>query len=360
VVFNIGYYLFCYVFLDGQLNPLKRENIIALDQKAATPTILLILSCVLILSSYPSFEKGYQNVNAQSSGGDVNVLYAGSLISIMETKLGPAFSHMGYNYRGEGHGSIQDANMIIDGQRFPDVFVSVGEKPITKLIDNNPSLAKWYISFASDELVIAYNPKSHFAADFEKAKTGAVPWYQVLAKPGIRFLRSDPLLDPKGCYTVISTKLAGVLYHNSSLSSSILKGERNEDQVRPEEILPTLLETGEADAIPAYKHEAIERGFPFINLPRQINLGDPAFASYYKQANCRQANGSLTFGKPIVFDITIPNTARNTQGAIQFVKFLFSDQGKKTLENDGFRMIPLAAGGNKTAIPKEISLLTMK
>jgi molybdate/tungstate transport system substrate-binding protein len=319
--------------------------------------MLFVLSFLLVFSSY---RLENQTVNAQATGGDVNVLYAGSLISIMETKIGPAFSHLGYDYRGEGHGSIQDANMIIDRQRFPDVFISVGEKPITKLIENNPSLAKWYIGFASDELVIAYNPKSQFAADFEKAKTGAVPWYQVLAKPGIRFLRSDPLLDPKGCYTVIATKLAGILYHNSSLSSSILKGERNQDQLRPEEILPTLLETGEADAIPAYKHEAIERGFPFISLPPQINLGDPAFASYYKQASCTQQNGSLSFGKPIVFDTTIPNTVRNAQGAIQFVKFLFSDQGKAILQKDGFKVIPLTAGGNKTAIPQEISSLTMK
>src|SRR5262249_36957268 len=159
-----------------------------------------------------------------SQGGEVNVLYAGSLISIMETKIGPAFSHLGYDYRGEGHGSIQNANMIIDKQRFPDVFISVGEQPINRLIENDPSLAKWYLSFASDELVIAYNPKSHFAADFEKVKTGSIPWYQVLAKPGIKFLRSDPLLDPKGCYTVIATKLAGILYHNASLASLILNG----------------------------------------------------------------------------------------------------------------------------------------
>jgi len=319
--------------------------------------MLLVLSFLLVFSSY---RLENQTVNAQATGGDVNMLYAGSLISVMETKIGQAFDHLGYNYRGEGHGSIQNANMIIDGQRFPDVFISVGEKPVTKLIDNNPSLAKWYIGFASDEFVIAYNPKSQFAADFEKAKTGAVPWYQVLAKPGIRFLRSDPLLDPKGCYTAIATKLAGILYHNSSLSSSILKGERNQDQVRPEEILPTLLETGEADAIPAYKHEAIERGFPFISLPPQINLGDPAFASYYKQASCTQQNGSLSFGKPIVFNITIPNTVRNAQGAIQFVKFLFSEQGKEILQKDGFKVIPLTAGGNKTAIPQEFSPLTMK
>lgn len=301
-----------------------------------------------------------QAITSGKVGGEVDVLYAGSLISVMETKIGPTLNHLGFVYRGEGHGSTQDANMVIDGQRSPDVFISVGTEPITKLINNNPSLAKWYIGFASDELVIAYNPKSPFASDFEKVKAGSISWYQVLSKPGIKFLRSDPLLDPKGCYTVIAARLADKLYHNSTISSSILKGERNQNQLRPEEILPTLLETGEADAIPAYKHEAIERDLPFISLPSQINLGDPSFASYYKQASCTQATGSLTFGKPIVFDVTISNTAKNVVGSIQFVKFLLSGQGKQIFENDGFKLLPLVIGGNKTAILQEVLGLTTK
>jgi len=248
--------------------------------------------------------------------------------------------------------------MIIDGQRFPDVFISVGSDPINMLINNKPTpLAKWYLGFASDEMVIAYNPKSSFAADFEKAKTGVMRWFQVLAKPGIKFLRTDPLLDPKGCNTVIATRLADILYHNSSLSSAILNGgERNSNQLRPEEILLTLLEQGEADAIPAYKHEAIERGFPFISLPPQINLGDTAFENYYKQASCTQQDGSLTSGKPIVFDITIPNSVRNNEGAIQFVNFILSKEGTTILQNDGFKtMTPLMIGGNVSSIPKEVS-----
>ena len=228
------------------------------------------------------------------------------------------------------------------------------------LINNKPTpLAKWYLGFASDEMVIAYNPKSPFASDFQKAKTGVVQWYHVLAKPGIKFLQTDPFLDPKGCYTVIAVKLAGILYHNSRLSSSILNGERNKDQLRPEEILLTLLEQGEADAIPAYKHEAIERGFPYISLPPQINLGNPAFANYYKQASCAtQQDGSLTYGKPIVFDITIPNTVRNNAGAIQFVKFMLSKEAKTILEKYGFKTImPLIHGGNVSSIPKRYLLI---
>jgi molybdate/tungstate transport system substrate-binding protein len=356
-----------HVSCNDQLNPPRRIHLIFSDRinLIHITTLLIILTLIIVFSSHSSPDMNInKQVNAQGlsegvastrgGGGDVNVLYAGSLISIMETKIGPFFSQMGYNYKGEGHGSSQNANMIIDKQRFPDIFISVGEQPIARLIHNNPSLAEWYLSFASDELVIAYNPKSQFAADFEQAKTGSIPWYDVLAKPGIKFLRSDPLLDPKGCYTVIATKLAGIFYHNSSLSSSVLKGERNPDQLRPEELLLTLLETGEADAIPAYKHEAIERGFPFISLPAQINLGDPTFASYYKQAGCTQLNGSSYLGKPIVFDVTIPKTVRNTDGATQFIKFLLSDQGKKIFQNDGFKLLAVTANGNKTAIPQGI------
>ena len=324
-------------------------------------SIVILVTAFTVYSSSSGEQRQMKIIDAKTETlgrrGDVNVLYAASLLSVLETKIGPAFSNLGYDYKGEGHGSIQDANMIIDGQRFPDVFISVGSNPINMLINNKPPLAKWYLGFASDEMVIAYNPKSSFAADFEKAKTGVMRWFQVLAKPGIKFLRTDPLLDPKGCNTVIATRLADILYHNSSLSSAILNGgERNSNQLRPEEILLTLLEQGEADAIPAYKHEAIERGFPFISLPPQINLGDTAFANYYKQASCTQQDGSLTSGKPIVFDITIPNSVRNNEGAIQFVNFILSKEGTTILQNDGFKtMTPLMIGGNVSSIPKEVS-----
>ena len=39
----------------------------------------------------------------------------------------------GYTYTGEGRGSVEIANMITDGQRRPDIFVSAGTIPIKKL-----------------------------------------------------------------------------------------------------------------------------------------------------------------------------------------------------------------------------------
>ena len=198
-------------------------------------SIVILVTAFTVYSSSSGEQRQMKIIDAktETSGGrgEVNVLYAASLLSVLETKIGPAFSNLGYDYKGEGHGSIQDTNMIIDGQRFPDVFISVGSNPISMLINNKPTpLAKWYLGFASDEMVIAYNPKSSFAADFEKAKTGVMPWYKVLAKPGIKFLRTDPLLNPKGCNTVIATRLADILYHNSQLELRHIKRGRKEQQ----------------------------------------------------------------------------------------------------------------------------------
>ena len=65
-------------------------------------------------------------------------MYAASLVKIFENSIGPSFEKKtAYTYTGEGRGSVQIANMIIDGQRRPDVFVSAGTIPIMKLIMND-------------------------------------------------------------------------------------------------------------------------------------------------------------------------------------------------------------------------------
>ena len=55
----------------------------------------------------------------------VAVLYAGSLATVMENGVGPAFAKAtGYEYKGEAHGSLGAARLIRDRLRSPDVFIS--------------------------------------------------------------------------------------------------------------------------------------------------------------------------------------------------------------------------------------------
>ena len=92
----------------------------------------------------------------------------------------------------------QLANMIIDKQRDPDVFVSAGTIPVIRLMNHSPPLAHWLVKFASAEMVIAYAPNSPFFNDLERARKGEIPWYEVLSEDGLKFRRTDPELDPKG------------------------------------------------------------------------------------------------------------------------------------------------------------------
>ena len=82
-------------------------------------------------------------------------------------------------YQGEARGSVQIANMILDGLRRPDVFVSAGTIPIKKLMNASDPLADWLVKSGSAEMVITYTPNSRFFNDLEKARTGELPWYEV-------------------------------------------------------------------------------------------------------------------------------------------------------------------------------------
>ena len=100
---------------------------------------------------------------AQTPKDKVFVMYAASLIKTFEDILGPAFQNeTGYPYEGEARGSVQVANMIMDGLRTPDVFVSAGTIPIKRLMNNTTPFADWLVKFGSAEMVIAYSPNSRF------------------------------------------------------------------------------------------------------------------------------------------------------------------------------------------------------
>ena len=302
-------------------------------------------------------------VEGQNQGqGKVFVMYAGSLVKIFETFLGPSFQNQtGYTYVGEGKGSVQIANLIVDGFRKPDIFVSAGTIPIEKIMDNKPPLANWLIKFASAEMVIAYSPTSHFYTDLEKARTGQIPWYKVISENGFEFGRTDPELDPKGYNIIITAKLSNLYYNDSTLKQRILGDDRNPKQIFPEETLNTILESGQVDAIAAYKHEAISRGLSYITLPLQINLGNSNFTNFYKMASYTFSSndGKIVYGGPVYFSVTIPDTNKNFNGAISFINYLISsDKGKLILEKQGLDYLqnPII-DGNKSKIPSSILVL---
>lgn len=295
------------------------------------------------------------NFPPEPAQNKVFVMYAGSLIKTFETELGPIFQRdTGYTYVGEGKGAVQLANMIIDQQRSPDVFVSAGTVPVTMLMDHNPPLAHWLVKFASAEIVIAYTPSSPFFSDLEKARKGELPWYEVLSEDGLKFRRTDPELNPKGYYMIIVAELANLHYNDPAIKDRILDGDRNPRQLLPEETLMTTLESGQIDAAEAYKHEAVARNLPYIILPREINLSDPGLSDLYSQASYTLGTGQTVRGETIYFSVTIPDTSRDIDGSAAFINFLFSETGREVLERDGLNPIKPVAEGDLERMPPAV------
>jgi molybdate/tungstate transport system substrate-binding protein len=321
-----------------------------------------IVIILLIFVSEPNRWLVALSIQAQTLKDKVFVMYAASLVKTFEDTLGPAFQNeTEYVYEGEARGSVQVANMIMDGLRTPDIFVSAGTAPIKRLMGNTTPFADWLVKFGSAEMVIAYSPTSRFFDDLEKARKGETLWYQVLASQDLKFGRTDPELDPKGYYMIIAAKLANLYYNDSGIKQRILGDDRNTKQIFPEEILKTILEQGQLDAVAAYKHEAVARGLPYITLPPQINLADPKFIDFYRNGSYTlREDGQTVFGEPIYLSLTIPSTVKNLDGAISFCNFILSTNGKNILKDQGLNPVKSIAEGDLERIPSPIRAIATK
>ncbi len=296
---------------------------------------------------------------AQRTTDIVSILYAGSLGAVMERGLAPAFERASrYRVQAEGHGSVAAARMIRDRLRAPDVFISADPAVNAAVLmgPHNGAIAEWYLTFASAELVLGYNPRSRFKAQLDEARAGKVPWNDVLAKPGVKFGRTDPNLDPKGYRTLFLFELAERHYRKPGLGA-LLGGPTNPAQIFPEPELLIRLESGQLDAAVFYRHEVTAHGLPFVELPDEVNQGNPRFASLYRERIYTTDRGVTVTAAPIVFTATIPNVARNRAGGLAFVRFLLSEHARGLLKQYGFRSAPVRVGGDVSQVPTELRAL---
>ena len=83
---------------------------------------------------------------------------------------------------------------------------------------------------------------------------------------------------------------------------------------------------------------------PYVTLPREVDLSDPALAGTYRArsafgcpAQARRAADSVEFrGEPILYALTIPRAAPHPATAAAFVRFVLSPEGQAILRRSGF------------------------
>ncbi|HET8997868.1 MAG TPA: extracellular solute-binding protein [Acetobacteraceae bacterium] len=264
-----------------------------------------------------------------SAAGTVKVLYAGSLVNLMEHGIGPAFHKAtGDQFQGFAGGSDKEAHEIKARLRQGDVFISANPTVNRELTGAaNGDWVRWYIAFAQSPLVIGYNPSSRYAQAFK-----TMPWYKVLEQPGIRIGRTDPKLDPKGRLTVALLKRAASYYKLPDLDRQVLGAAENPAQVFPEETLIGRLQSGQLDVGFFYSTETSEAKIPAIPLPPVI-------------------------APKAVYTATILRGAPNPGGATRFVSFLLGAEGQRLMRGHGLTLRKPSVEGDAKAVPGPIQAM---
>ena len=271
-------------------------------------------------------------VAAARAGQTVDVLYAASLVNLLERGVGPAFGKAsGDRFRGYAGGSKQLASEIKGRLRHADVFISAAPKVNRALMgEANGDWVRWYVTFAQSPLVIGYNPKSRFATAF-----GKEPWYEALLQKGIRLGRSDPKLDPKGALTLALMEKAEAFYKMPGLAQRILGAADNPRQIFPEETLVGRLQSGQLDAGFFYASETADDRIPAASLPAAV-------------------------APKAVFTVAILRGGRHEQAAEAFLAYLLGPQGRAFLKQHGLDPVAPAIAGDPATAPPGVKALAGK
>src|SRR5712671_6024152 len=150
-----------------------------------------LVSC-LILGSLPLDDARAQQHSV------VRVALPGTIEPVILSHIGPAFTAAtGYSLELTRAPSIALVNRIVGGELRPDVYISSDANQMKLLFGPaETERARWSMTILRSRTALLYSPRSRFADDFEAARTGKLPWYDVLLRPGLTLKRPDPSWTP--------------------------------------------------------------------------------------------------------------------------------------------------------------------
>jgi len=342
-----------------------------------------LLMGILLLSVFSS-----GCIGAFSSGGTTSqskalkeetlvIFHAGSLsvpLQQLETEFAKyAEENLGIKvkFQDEASGSVMAVRKVTDLHRQADIVAVADYTLIPQMLV--PNFTDFYVLFATNQIVIAFTNKSRYAGEINSTN-----WYEILARPGVRFGFSNPNDDPCGYRSVMVMKLAD-LYYGKPIFETLVERNTNvyangthvyapkeiqlkTDKVviRPKETdLVGLVESGAIDYFFIYKSVAEQHHLRYITLPKEINLGDFRMADYYGKVEITLGSTGKTIkAKPIVYGVTVLKNAPHRQLALEFLKFWLGKTGREVFEKNyqDFLSPPIAFGNVPEEVKDEVKL----
>ncbi len=305
---------------------------------------VLILMTILV---------GCSSANSEVVKEDLVVIHAGSLaIPFQEIEEAFEAKYPQYDVLREAAGSRTTVRKVTDLGKLVDVVASADYTVIEELMV--PEYTEWYANFATNEMAIMYTENSKYADEIN-----ADNWYDILLKDGVKYSHSEPNVDPCGYRSQLVWQLAEKHYNKPGLNDELIEN-CPENLIRPKEVdLIAMLEAGELDYVFIYKSVAKQHELPFVELPEEISLKSNKFADDYKTVsfdiNGKEPGQVVTkIGLPMVYGITIPNNAPNEKGAILFMDFLLSEDGRKIMEKNGQPPIFPIEFNDREVVPEDL------
>ncbi len=296
---------------------------------------------------------------------DIVIFHAGSL-SVPFGEIEKVFEakYPQYDVKREPAGSRACARKITDIGKPADVMASADYKVIDNLMI--PKDAKFNAQFVTNEMAIAYTPKSKYADEINSKN-----WTEIFLRDGVKVGHSNPNMDPCGYRSMLVTKLAEDFYKEPNFydklfgyGESYTNGEEDTKKVivRPKETdLLGLIEAGMYDYLFIYKSVAEQHGLKYITLPPEVSLKSADLKEQYKKAEFK-INGKkpgtwiIKKGAPMVYGITVVQNDKspiNKDGAVKFVNFVLSSEGQAIMKKNGQGIInPPVITGNASIIGK--------
>jgi molybdate/tungstate transport system substrate-binding protein len=266
---------------------------------------------------------GSSTALAAKASGDVDVISAGSLDTLLTKTVGPAFQKAtGYKLVDTSGASGTDAADIKNKIDVEDLFISAAPADDTILMGaKNGGWVSWYASFAASPEVLAYYPKSKFASDLK-----TMPWYDVITKPDFRLGRTNPTQDPGGVLAAEALEQTAKAKNLPALKK--LATETSDEYAEDTE--QAGVQNGQLDASFMYEADANSQDSPFVKLTGVNLAGD--------------------------YTIALLKGAPHTAAAEAFIKFLLGPTGQKEMKADHFEIVsPAKVTGS--GVPSGLSSL---
>ena len=292
------------------------------------------------------------NLTGENTSEDVvklPVIHAGSLNTPFD-KINQEFQRLNPKVElvDEWGGSVKLVREVDQGKTC-GVLASADYNVISKLMF--PKFADWLIIFTANKFILRFSDKSKYHEEINSDN-----WYEIVQKEEATFWRGDFNGDPGSYRALMVFQLAEKYYNKPGLYSKLMNLKGTGQLVAPKSVEQALEQIGLGYSF-SYMSHVTQRGFKYVSLPDEINLSNPKFDDYYRQAKV-EIDGNTTkekiviHGESILYGLTIPTAFENRELAAHWIDLLLGEKGEKIMKETGFYPIKPVVLGDKNKLPE--------